>query len=253
MVINARRSTLKQSADLFGSSSGREVVRLTLRGSGSTNAQERTMTTSTASDHAHAPRGYEAPSDPLNETLARNWWLILLRGVLGILFGVLALVFPGATMLALVIVFAAYLLVDGIFAIIAAVNAARKRDRWGWLTFEGIVNIATAALAVIWPGLTVLAFVILIAAWAIVSGVLLLGAAFHLNVDHGRWWMVLGGATSVALGILMILAPLAGAVVLTWWIGAYALVFGGALLFLAFKLRRRRHDRRYAAEAQPAA
>jgi uncharacterized membrane protein HdeD (DUF308 family) len=213
-------------------------------------AQEHIMTTTTASDQARRSSGYDAPSDPINETLARNWWLIALRGALGVLFGLLAFVFPGATILALVIVFAAYLLVDGVFAIIAAIKAARKRDRWGWLTFEGIVNIATAIVAVIWPNLTAIAFVLLIAAWAIVTGVLLLGAAFRLEVEYGRWWMVLGGAASVALGVLMIIAPVAGAVVLTWWIGAYALVFGGALLFLAFKLRKRRRDPPRSAAAQ---
>jgi uncharacterized membrane protein HdeD (DUF308 family) len=157
--------------------------------------------------------------------------------VLGILFGLIAFIFPGATMLALVLVFAAYLIVDGVFAIVAAVRAARKRDRWGWLTFEGVVNIITALLAVLWPGLTVLAFVLLIAAWAIVTGVLMLAAAFGLNVEHGRWWLALGGAASLAFGVLMVVAPLAGAVVLTWWVGAYALVFGILLLIFAFKLK----------------
>lgn len=211
------------------------------------------MTTTPAGEQTHRSVGSEAPADPINRILARNWWLIALRGVLGILFGLLALVFPGPTMLALVMLFAAYVAVDGIFAIVAAVKAARSRERWGWLTFEGIVNIATAILAVIWPGLTVLAFVLLIAAWAIVTGVLLLAAAFHLDAEYGRWWMVLGGAASVAYGVLMIIAPLAGAVVLTWWIGAYALVFGGALLFLAFKLRKRRDDAWRAAAAPSAA
>lgn len=181
-----------------------------------------------------------AADGSFNAVLAENWWAIAVRGVLGILFGILALIFPGATILSFVLVFAAYLLVDGIFAIIAAVRAARRRDRWGLLTFEGIANIAAAVIAVLWPGLTVLAFVVLIAAWSIVTGVLMLGAAFRLNIQHGRWWLALSGAASLVFGILLILAPLAGAIVLTWWIGAYALVFGAALLVLAFRLRSRR-------------
>jgi uncharacterized membrane protein HdeD (DUF308 family) len=185
--------------------------------------------------------------DPLNGILARNWWAVALRGVMGVLFGLIALVFPGATMLSLVLVFAAYLLVDGVFAIIAAVRAARQRERWGLLTFEGIVNIATAILAVLWPGLTVIAFVLLVAAWAMVTGVLMLAAAFRLNIDHGRWWLVLGGAASLAYGVLLVIAPLIGALVLTWWIGAYALVFGVALLVLAFKLKARRDEQPHAA------
>jgi uncharacterized membrane protein HdeD (DUF308 family) len=191
---------------------------------------------------AHTPQGDRtfAADGSLNAVLAENWWAIAVRGVLGILFGILALIFPGATILSFVLVFAAYLLVDGVFAIIAAVRAARRRDRWGLLTFEGIANITAAVIAVLWPGLTVLAFVVLIAAWAIVTGVLMLGAAFRLNIQHGRWWLALSGAASLVFGILLILAPLAGAIVLTWWIGAYALVFGAALLVLAFRLRSRR-------------
>ena len=185
-------------------------------------------------------RTFVSASDPLNAVLAENWWAVAIRGVLGILFGIIALIFPGATILSFVLVFAAYALVDGIFAIVAAVRAARRNDRWGLLTFEGVADILAAAVAVLWPGLTILAFVILIAAWAIVTGVLMLGAAFRLNIDHGRWWLVVGGAASIIFGILLILAPLTGAVVLTWWIGAYALVFGGALVILAFRLRSRR-------------
>jgi uncharacterized membrane protein HdeD (DUF308 family) len=211
------------------------------------------MTTTATNNRAHASSGYEAPSDPINTTLAENWWLIALRGLVGVLFGLIAFIFPGATMLSLVLLFAAYLLVDGVFGIVSAVRAARQGERWGWLTFEGLVSIATAILAFIWPGLTVLAFVLLVAAWAIVTGVLLLAVAFRLNVDYGRWWMVLGGAASVAYGVLLIIAPLAGAVVLTWWLGAYALLFGVALIALSFKLRARREDQPRVASARPAA
>src|SRR5262245_59115293 len=100
------------------------------------------MTTTPANDQARPTGRYAAPADPLNETLARNWWAIALRGLFGVLFGLIAFIFPGATMLSLVLVFAAYLLVDGVFAIVAAVRAARQGERWGWLSFEGVVNIA---------------------------------------------------------------------------------------------------------------
>jgi uncharacterized membrane protein HdeD (DUF308 family) len=176
----------------------------------------------------------------LGTVLAYNWWAIAIRGVLGVLFGVIALVLPGATMLSLVLLFAAYMLVDGIFAIIAAVRAASRSERWGLLTLEGIVDILTGVIAFMWPGLTVVAFVLLIAAWALISGALMLAAAFRLNADSGRWWLALGGAASLIYGILLVVAPLVGAVVLTWWIGAYAIVFGVSLLILAFKLRARR-------------
>jgi uncharacterized membrane protein HdeD (DUF308 family) len=186
---------------------------------------------------------YEPLADPLNDVLAQNWWVIAIRGVLGIVFGIIALVYTGVTILSLALVFAAYALVDGIFAIIAAVRAARRHDRWGWLTFEGIISILTAAITVAMPGLTVLAFVLLIAAWAIVTGVLEIAAAFRLKIDHGRVWLALGGVASIIFGVLMFIAPVAGAVVLTWWLGAYALVFGVMLLVLAFRLRSHRtHD-----------
>jgi uncharacterized membrane protein HdeD (DUF308 family) len=190
---------------------------------------------------------FNSPSDartsPPAQTLVQNWWLFLLRGVLGIIFGLIALIFPGPTMLSLVLLFSAYMLVDGIFAIVSAVRAIRrKEDRWGLLIFEGLLNIAVGILAFLWPGITVIAFVILVAAWAIVSGGLMTAAGFRLNVDHGRWWLILGGLLSMAFGVLLIIAPLIGAVVLTWWIGAYAIAFGVALIIFSFKLRSRQHE-----------
>ena len=183
-------------------------------------------------------------SGPAAETLVQNWWLFTLRGVLGIIFGILALIFPGPTILSLVLLFSAYMLVDGIFGIISAVRAIRrKEDRWGLLIFEGLLDIATGAVAFLWPGLTVVAFIWLIAAWAIVSGGLMTAAGFRLNIEHGRWWLVLGGLLSLAYGVLLIITPLIGAVVFTWWLGAYALVFGVALVIFSLKLRSRQHER----------
>ena len=195
-----------------------------------------------ASTTFNSPSG--VGSGPAAETLVQNWWLFTLRGVLGIIFGILALIFPGPTILSLVLLFSAYMLVDGIFGIISAVRAIRrKEDRWGLLIFEGLLDIATGAVAFLWPGLTVVAFVWLIAAWAIVSGGLMTAAGFRLNIEHGRWWLVLGGLLSLAYGVLLIITPLIGAVVLTWWLGAYALVFGVALVIFSLKLRSRQHER----------
>jgi uncharacterized membrane protein HdeD (DUF308 family) len=183
----------------------------------------------------------------------QNWWLIALRGFLGIIFGIVAFVFPGTTILALVLVFAAYMLVDGLFSIVAAIRAARQHERWGLMVVQGIASLAAGVLAVVWPGITVVAFILLIAAWCIVSGSLMLASAFRIDPNHGRWWLALGGAASVAFGVLIILAPMAGAVVLTWWLGAFALVLGVALLILAFKLRSRRADQRPIGAASAAA
>ena len=222
------------------------------------------MSTTSASDPMRSPEGssndsgrspgpFTLGTDPLNAALAHNWWAIALRGVLGILFGIIALVLPGPTMLSLVLVFAAYLLVDGVLAIVAAVRAAREHNKWGWLTFEGIVNIVTALVMVVFPAGAVLAFVILVAVWALLTGGLMIGAAIRLKGDHGRGWLIFGGIVSIIYGVLLLIAPLIGALVLTWWLGAYALVFGVALLVLAFKLRARRDDHRAAAAPQAAA
>jgi uncharacterized membrane protein HdeD (DUF308 family) len=183
---------------------------------------------------------FESEPTSLPAILAQNWWALALRGLLGIAFGVIAFALPGATMLSLVLVFAAYMLVDGIFAIVSAVHAARHHNRWGPLTLEGIVDIVAGVVAFAWPGLTVLAFVLLVAIWALVSGSLMTVAAFRLNVEHGRWWLAFSGIVSIAYGLLLIVTPLIGALVLTWWLGAYAILFGAALLILAFKLRSRR-------------
>ena len=173
------------------------------------------------------------------DMLARNWWAIGIRGVVGILFGLVALFLPGATMLSLVLLFAAYLFVDGVFGIVSAVRAARAQERWGLLVLEGLVDIAVAVVAVLWPGITVVAFVFLVAFWAIFTGILELAAAFRLEFIDGRGWLIFGGIVSVLYGAVLIVAPMIGAVVLTWWLGAYALVFGVALVVLAFKLRAR--------------
>jgi uncharacterized membrane protein HdeD (DUF308 family) len=180
--------------------------------------------------------------DSASSMLAKNWWLFLLRGIFGIVFGLLAFLFPGPTMLSLVLLFSAYMLVDGLVGIISAVRAMRRKDQWGLLIFEGLLNIAVGVAAFIWPGLTVLAFVFMVAFWAIVSGALMMAAGFRLKLDHGRWWMVLGGLLSLAYGALLVAMPLIGAVVLTWWMGAYAMVFGIALVVLSFKLRARQTE-----------
>lgn len=185
----------------------------------------------------------------IEKTLARNWWAVALRGVFSILFGILAFAFPGAMLLSFVIVFSAYMLVDGVLAIVAAVRAAKLRERWGLLVLEGILDLAAGAIALLLPGLTVLAFVLLVAAWALMSGTLMMTAAFHLSVDHGRWWLVLGGLASILYGVLLVIAPLIGAVVLTWWLGAYAIVFGALLLTFALRLRARHNDHRHGAVA----
>ena len=183
-------------------------------------------------------------SQAMSARLAQNWWAIALRGVFAILFGLAAVFLPGLTLASLVLLFAVYMLVDGIFAIVAGIRAVSRHERWGALLLEGIADLVACAIAFVWPLATVLAFVILMAAWAIVSGGLLLSAAFRLHAAHGKGLMGFGGVVSIAWGILLFLFPITGAVVLTLWMGAYALFFGVTLLVLAFRLRSRRQGPR---------
>ncbi|MGH1569946.1 HdeD family acid-resistance protein [Methylobacterium sp. P31] len=175
--------------------------------------------------------------DAMSAALARNWWLVALRGVIAILFGVIAFVAPGAFVLSLVLFFAAYTFADGIFAIVGAVRAAQRHARWGFLLLEGIVDIVVSVAAVLVPAAAVWAFVLLLAAWALVTGGLMIAAAFRLHLHYGRWWLVLGGVVSILFGIALAIEPGMSALVLTWWIGGYTLAFGVLLLILAFQLR----------------
>ncbi len=185
------------------------------------------------------PGGHE---QAMNAQLARNWWVMALRGVCAILFGLIAFLMPGITIATLVLLFAAYMLVDGVVAIVSGIRAATRRERWWPFILEGVVDLLAGAIAIVAPIATVLAFVWLCAAWAVVSGAMMIAAAFRLRATHGKWWLGFGGLVSIIWGGLLFVAPVAGAVVLTWWIGAYALFFGGSLLVLAFRLRRRHQE-----------
>jgi uncharacterized membrane protein HdeD (DUF308 family) len=178
--------------------------------------------------------------DAMSALLARNWWAVGLRGAAAIVFGLVALFAPGATVLSLLIVFAALMLADGVLNLVAGIRSARRGKRWGVLILQGIASLIAAGVAVLLPGLTMIALVYLIAAWAVASGVLSVVAAIRLRRDHGRWWMGLGGLISIVAGVLLAIAPLLGALVLTWWLGAYAILFGVTLLVLAYRLRSQR-------------
>jgi uncharacterized membrane protein HdeD (DUF308 family) len=176
----------------------------------------------------------------MSALLAQNWWAIALRGVFAILFALIALFSPGATLLSLALLFSAYLIVDGICGIIAAIRAAGRQERWGILLLEAALNIVMGLVAALFPVGAVLAFVWVTAGWSIVTGVLMIVAALKLAPAYGRGWLIFSGIVSVLFGLALAFSPIVGAVVLTWWLGAYALVFGITLLVLAFKLRGQR-------------
>jgi uncharacterized membrane protein HdeD (DUF308 family) len=172
-------------------------------------------------------------------TLGRNWWALALRGVAAILFGILAFAWPGITLFVLVLFFGAYMLVDGIFAIVAAVRAAGEEDRWWLLLIQGILGVLAGLVAIFWPGLTALALLYFIAAWAIVTGIMEIVAAIRLRREiEGEWALALSGALSVLFGVLLVVLPApAGLLSLVWLIGAYAVATGVLLLILAFRVR----------------
>jgi uncharacterized membrane protein HdeD (DUF308 family) len=166
-----------------------------------------------------------------------NWWALALRGVFAIVFGVLAIVWPGLTALVLVLMFGAYALVDGIFALVAALRLASQHGRSGGLLLEGILNIVIAFICFVWPASALVALVYLIAIWAIVSGVALMAAGLALVRFVGELLLLVSGLLSIILGIVLFIHPVVGVVALSWVLGIYALLFGIMLLSAAFRVR----------------
>jgi uncharacterized membrane protein HdeD (DUF308 family) len=171
--------------------------------------------------------------------LARNWWAILLRGVIALAFGLFAFLTPDLTLGSLVFVAGIYLLVDGAFAIVAALRALSHHERWGLLILEGALGLVAGAAALALPALAIVVIVTVMAIWAVVTGGLLVMSAFGLHAGHGRWLLGLGGAVSVIWGLMLLVFPVAGAVVLTVWLGAYAVIFGISMIALGLRLRSR--------------
>jgi uncharacterized membrane protein HdeD (DUF308 family) len=167
-------------------------------------------------------------------TLAAHWWVLLLRGLIAILFGIMAFVWPGVTLAALVLLWGAYALVDGIFEVIAGV-----RGKWWGLVFLGILGIAAGVLTFLWPGITAIALLWVIAIWAIVIGIMQISAAIRLRKEvQGEWLWILTGILTVILGVLLIARPGAGALSVLWLIGWFAIAWGILLCILAFKVKK---------------
>ncbi|RZU51152.1 uncharacterized membrane protein HdeD (DUF308 family) [Krasilnikovia cinnamomea] len=182
------------------------------------------------------------------EMLSRYWWAVVLRGIAAILFGVVALVWPGPTVFALVLLFGAYVLVDGVFTLASVLGRNRDGVRTGsrgWLIVQGIAAVLIGILTFVWPGATTLVLLWLIAAWALITGVLQVVAAVRLRREmRHEWLLALSGVLSVAFGILLIVWPAAGALAVLTLIGAYAILFGTALAVFGVRLHRNRPDAR---------
>ena len=171
-------------------------------------------------------------------TFRLNWWLLALRGLMAVLFGVLAFTWPGATLITLVWLFGAFALVNGILSLVLAAKTPKGYPKVGSLIFGGLLGILAGLLAFVMPGITALGLLILIAAWAIVTGIMELMAAVRLRkIINNEWLLVLAGIASVVFGVLLLFQPAAGALVLIWWIGAWALLSGILLMILPFRMR----------------
>lgn len=169
--------------------------------------------------------------------LARNWWMFALRGLIALLFSLVALLQPNLTLTALVLLFGAFALLDGVFAIASAI-ANRVPEYRGWVLFEGITGVIIGVVTVVFPNITELVLLYLIAGWSIVTGLFEILAAIDLHqVIEREWWLVLSGILSTTFGILVALQPQAGAIAITWMLGLYAILFGAILLILAFRLQ----------------
>ena len=171
------------------------------------------------------------------QVLIRNWWALAIRGVFAIIFAVIAFVWPGITAAALVLLFGAYALVDGVLSLVAALRAARHHGPSSALVFEGILDLIIAAIVFFWPVEALVAIIYFIAIWAVISGIALIAAGIALIRINGEWLLVLSGIISILFGIILFVQPGAGVVALSWWLGIYALLFGISLIGAAFRLR----------------
>lgn len=175
----------------------------------------------------------------LAAALARHWWVLLLRGVVAIVFALLAWLQPGMTLTALVLVFGIYVEVDGLLGIWMAIASRKSNPHWWWLLLWGLAGIVAGAITFAMPGITALVLLMFIAAWAILVGVLQVIMAWRLHKEiSGEWLLGLGGLLSIAFGALMVWNPGAGALAVLWLIAAYAFIFGMVMVVLALRARR---------------
>jgi uncharacterized membrane protein HdeD (DUF308 family) len=176
---------------------------------------------------------------PMLDPLARNWWLILLRGIVAVLFGLLTFAWPGLTLFTLVIFYGVFALIDGIFALIAAVTSGAPAPRW-WLALVGLLGIGAGVVTLMWPDVTGLALLYLIAAWAIVSGIFQIVGAIRLREEiEDEWMLIASGVLSVLFGGIILAVPGAGALGVAFGIGAFAVMYG--VLLIGFALRLKKH------------
>jgi len=179
-----------------------------------------------------------ATANPMLWFNEKHWWQVAVRGLIALIFGILVLAWPGVSLLIFAIIFGAFVFVDGIFTLVAAINYKAGAGRRTWLYIRGIAGIIVGLITFFWPAITALALVILIAAWALVTGVMELVFAFRANQESAiRWMFAVSGILSLILGILILAYPVPGTLIIIWIIGAYAVLAGILLIILGFRLR----------------
>jgi uncharacterized membrane protein HdeD (DUF308 family) len=174
----------------------------------------------------------------LLRTLGRTWWLVLLRGIAALAFGIMALAWPKLTLFVLVAFWGAYALMDGVIALVAGVRTRDGGKPMWAMILVGLLGIGAGVLTFLWPGMTALALLMFIAAWAVAMGVFQIAAAIRLRKEiENEWFLGLSGLLSVIFGVLMFLNPGAGALTVVWLIAVFSIAFGILLVLLAFKLK----------------
>lgn len=169
---------------------------------------------------------------------SKHWWHVALRGFLALLFGILLFAWPGIAMFIFAIVFGAYVFVDGIFTLVAAINYKAGAGKRYWLFVRGIFGIIVGIVTFFWPAITEIALVLLIGAWALIAGIMELNFAFRAVKNTGiKWLFAISGILAVILGMLLLIRPIAAIIAVIWVIAAYAVIAGILLLIVGFRLR----------------
>jgi uncharacterized membrane protein HdeD (DUF308 family) len=170
--------------------------------------------------------------------LIRNWWTLALRGLLAVIFGVLAFIWPDVTLTVLVLLFGALALVDGLFSLFTAIRQREEYGQWWIILLEGLAGTGVGIVTIIWPGITALVLLYLIAAWALITGLMEIIAAIRLREEiQGEWLLALAGILSVVFALILFFRPGEGALAILWFIAIYAILFGVLLILLAFRMR----------------
>ncbi|GAA1848632.1 HdeD family acid-resistance protein [Pseudonocardia ailaonensis] len=190
--------------------------------------------TETGAVHEPAPEEHL-----LRDTAKAVWWMVLIRAVLMVIFGVVTLSSPGIALFALVFVFGFYAILDGLTAIVAGVRSRATEKQWGWMVAQGVISVLAGLVALVWPGGTAVTLLYVIAFWAIVLGVATIAEAIRTRRTHDRWyWTLAGGVLDIIFGIVLLVQPLSGIIALLFVVGIFAIVAGIVMAVLAFRIRK---------------